>query len=222
MTTSFTRTMMAIIRKDIRAEFRSRELISTMALFTLLSVMVFSFALELDRQARRETVSGVLWVTIVFASLLGLNRSMISEREHGSLSAMILAPVDRTAIYLGKAIGNFLFTVIVGLILLPLITILYNIDVSDPMMVVMLVFGILGFTSIGTLIAAMTAQTRARETLLPIAMLPVTLPVILTVVRASAGIMQDEFNPSWLATLIVIDLLYIGLGVLLFEYVIED
>lgn len=214
--------MFAIIRKDIRAEFRSRELISTMALFTLLSVMVFSFALELDRQARRETVSGVLWVTIVFASLLGLNRSMIAEREQGSLSAMILAPVDRTAIYLGKAIGNFLFTVVVGLFLLPLVTVLFNINVAEWGMVLMLILGILGFTSIGTLIAAMTAQTRARETLLPIAMLPVTLPVILTVVRASAGIMEGNFDLTWLITLIVIDLLYLGLGVLLFEYVVED
>lgn len=222
MTTSFWRTMTAIIRKDIRAEFRSRELVSTMALFTLLSVMVFSFALELDRQARRETVSGVLWVTLVFASILGLNRSMISEREQGSMSAMILAPVDRTALYLGKVFGNFLFTVVVGLVLLPLITILYNINVSDPWMIVLLTLGTLGFTAIGTLIAAMTAQTRSRETLLPIAMLPVVLPVILTVVRASAGVMQDEFQAAWVVTLVVIDLLYLGMGMLMFEYVLEE
>jgi heme exporter protein B len=222
MMTPFSRAVFTVIRKDMLTELRSRELVSAMALFTLLSILVFSFALELDRLARQEVVSGVLWVTLIFASVLGLNRSLALERDQGNLDAMMLAPIDRTAIFIGKAAGNFLFTLAVGLILLPLITVLYNINLLRPLMVVTLALGTLGLASVGTLLATMTAQTRSRETLLPIVMMPVALPVLLTVVRATAGIMDDQFEGNWLLTLALIDVLYIGLGILLFEYVIED
>ena len=115
MKTPFITCVSAIVSKDLRAEIRSRELLSVMGLFALLSVLVFSFALELDRQAREEAVSGVLWVTLIFASMLGLNRSMALERDQGSLDAMLAAPVSRAAIFVGKLLGNFLFTAVVGL-----------------------------------------------------------------------------------------------------------
>ncbi|HRF96239.1 MAG TPA: heme exporter protein CcmB, partial [Aggregatilineales bacterium] len=105
MTTPLWRTVFAIIRKDLRAELRSRELVSTMVLFALLSVLVFSFALELDRTARQEVVNGILWVTLVFASILGLNRSLATERELGGMDAMMISPIPRMAIYLGKMVG---------------------------------------------------------------------------------------------------------------------
>jgi heme exporter protein B len=222
MMTPFSRAVFTVIRKDMLTELRSRELVSAMALFTLLSILVFSFALELDRLARQEVVSGVLWVTLIFASILGLNRSLALERDQGNLDAMLLAPIDRTAIFIGKAAGNFLFTLAVGLILLPLITVLYNINLVRGLMIVTLALGTLGLASVGTLLATMTAQTRSRETLLPIVMMPVALPVLLTVVRATAGIIDDQFEINWLLTLALIDMLYIGLGILLFDYVIED
>jgi heme exporter protein B len=124
MTTSFFTVVMAIIRKDLQAELRSRELVATMLLFSLLSVLVFSFALELDRVAEEQAVSGVLWVTIVFASLLGLNRSMAIESDNGSMDALLLAPIGRGAIFAGKLISNFIFTLAVGLLLLPLMSLL--------------------------------------------------------------------------------------------------
>jgi heme exporter protein B len=222
MMTPFARAVFTVIRKDMLTELRSRELVSAMALFTLLSVLVFSFALELDRLARQEVVSGVLWVTLIFASILGLNRSLALEHDQGNLDAMLLAPIDRTAIFIGKAAGNFLFTLAVGLILLPLITVLYNINLVRPLMIITLALGTLGLAAVGTLLATMTAQTRSRETLLPIVMMPVALPVLLTVVRATAGIIDDQFEINWLLTLALIDMLYIGLGILLFDYVIED
>ena len=222
MMTPFWRAVFTIIRKDLRAEFRSKELVSSMALFTLLSVLIFSFALELDRTARQEVVSGVLWVTLVFASVLGLNRSLANEREQGNLDAMMLAPIDRTSVYVGKMVGNFIFTAIIGFILLPVMTVLYNLNLSQPLMLLTLALGTLGLTAIGTLLSTMTVQTRSRETLLPIAMLPTTLPVILMVVRASSGILAEEVEVVWFATLAVIDLLYLGLGIILFEYVVED
>ncbi len=220
--TPFLRAMFAIIRKDLRAEFRSKELVSSMTLFTLLSVLVFSFALELDRTARQEVISGVLWVTLVFASILGLNRSLMNEREQGSMDAMMLAPINRTAVYAGKVVGNYAFTLVIGLILLPVMTVLYNLNLTQPPLLLLLALGTFGLAAMGTLLAAMTVQTRSRETLLPLAMLPTTLPIVLTVVRASSGILTGELEIGWFVTLALIDLLYLGLGLILFEYVVED
>ena len=102
MKTPFFSVVITIVRKDLRAEFRTRELLSSMVVFALLSILIFSFALELDRNARQEAVSGVLWVTVIFASILGLNRSMAMEREQGNLDAMLLSPIERAAIFFGK------------------------------------------------------------------------------------------------------------------------
>ena len=169
---------------------RSRELVGSMGLFALLSVLVFSFALELDRVARTESISGVLWVTVVFASILGLNRSMAMERDQGNLDALLLAPIHRAAIFVGKLVGNFVFTLVIGLLLLPLMTILYNVSLISRWLIVVLVLGTLGFTTLGTLLAAMTVQTRSREALLPIVMMPVVLPLLLAAVRASTSYPQ--------------------------------
>lgn len=222
MNTPFIQVVLSILRKDLRTELRSRELVSSMALFTFLSILVFSFALELDREAKQEAVSGVLWVTLVFASILGLNRSLASEREEGNMDAMLIAPVNRIAIYMGKMIGNFIFTVIVGVVLLPVMTVLFNFSMVQPAMILILVLGILGLSSIGTLLATMTVQTRSRETLLPIAMLPVVLPIILTVVRASNAILNDQDITQTFLTIALVDVMYVALGSFLFEYVTED
>ncbi len=222
MITPLSKTVLAIIRKDLRAELRSKELVSTMVLFTLLSVLVFSFALELDRTARQELVNGILWVTLVFASILGLNRSLATERELGGMDAMMIAPIPRMAIYIGKMVGNFLFVLVVGLVLLPLMTILYNITLFQIPLIATMVLGTFGLSAIGTLLAAMTAQTRSRETLLPIAMLPVIIPLLLVVIAAASAVMRDENAWVWIGVLVLVDMIYAVLGLILFEYVIED
>ncbi|MYI41680.1 MAG: ABC transporter permease subunit, partial [Chloroflexi bacterium] len=122
----FVAAVRAIVSKDLRAEWRSRELVSAMALFSLLTVLVFSFALELDKSAREAVISGVLWVSLIFASLLGFNRSLSLEHDQGSLDALLLAPVSRSALFVGKLLGNFTFTMLVALMLLPLMTALYG------------------------------------------------------------------------------------------------
>ena len=216
---------MSIIRKDFQAELRSRELVGSMGLFALLSVLIFSFALELDRIARTESIAGVLWVTIVFASILGLNRSMAMERDQGNFDALLLAPVNRAAIFVGKLVGNFFFTLLIGLMLLPLMTILYNVSLFNPWLIAVLVLGTLGFTTLGTLLAAMTVQTRSREALLPIVMMPVVLPMLLASVRASTSILdgtpQDDWI-QWVQIIVVLDVIYVTMCYLLFEFVVEE
>ncbi|TVR19839.1 MAG: cytochrome C biogenesis protein [Anaerolineaceae bacterium] len=218
----FFRTVTAIVRKDFQAELRSRELVGSMALFTLLSIFIFSFALELNRDVRQEVVSGVLWVTLVFASILGLNRSMAQEREQANMDALLIAPVSRVAIYAGKLTGNLIFTVLVGLILLPVMTVLYDVSLFRVGLALTLIGGVLGLSAIGTLLSAMTAQTRARETLLPIVLLPAALPLVVIVVGATNDVLLGDGVGGWLAALLVIDTIYLTLGALLFEYTGED
>ncbi|MDE2856084.1 MAG: heme exporter protein CcmB [Chloroflexota bacterium] len=225
MKTPFITSVAAIIKKDLRAEFRARELVSLMGLFTLLSVLVFSFALELDREAREEAVSGVLWVTLIFASILGLNRGMAQERDQGGLDAMLAAPVSRSAIYLGKLLGNFFFTAIVALVMLPLMTVLYGKNLLDAWVIGTTVIGVFGFAAIGTLLATLTVQTRAREALLPIAMLPIVLPFLLTAVRATTGLLNGAVEREWqssLGMLAAITVIYFVMCLLLYRYVVEE
>ncbi len=225
MKTSFAAAVLAIAGKDLRAELRSREVLMAMALFALLSVLVFSFALELDRAARGEAISGVLWVTLIFASILGFNRSMANEQDAGNFDALRLAPISRSAIFVGKLVGNCCFTLCVGLALLPLMTVLYGLNLLDGWVLLTTLLGVGGFSTIGTLLATMTAQTRAREALLPIALLPVALPFLLTAVRATKGVLGGEPQSEWqvwLQLLAGIGLIYFVLCMLLFEFVAEE
>lgn len=222
---AFWRAAWAIAAKDIRAEARSRELVGLMGLFALIAVLIFSFALELNRDARVEAVNGVLWVTIVFAAILGLNRGIALEREGGGLEALITAPIDRSAIFVGKWIGGLFPAGIVAALLLPVVALLYNLPIVQPPLIAAIVLGTMGFTAIGTLLAALTAQTRARENLLPIVMLPITLPLLIAAVRASNGILNrtpDSQWSAWLGMLAALAVLFIALAFILFEYVIEE
>ena len=221
----FWSVVAAIVQKDLQAELRSRELLATMLLFALLSVLVFSFALQLNRLVQEEAVAGVLWVTVIFASILGLNRSMAMERENGSMDAMMLAPIHRGAIFVGKLIGNLIFSLTVGLLLLPLMSLLYNINMLSLWLLAILILGVLGISITGTLLAAMTVQTRAREALLPIVMLPVVLPLMLAAVNATNGILANlPFSDwaTWPQVLVAVNLIYLVLSLLIFRFVIEE
>lgn len=225
MKLSFFSGIATIVHKDLLAEFHSRELIMSMLLFAALSILIFSFALELDRQARLEAISGVLWVTVAFASILGLNRSLAMERDQGNLDALLVAPIERSAIFFGKMVGNFIFTLAVGLILMPVMSVLYNLPVLQLSLVGILLMGTLGLTTVGTLLATMTVQTRSRESLLPIVMLPMALPIILPAVKASTAILNAAPLSDWAAwpqILLVVNLVYLTACFLMFDYVVEE
>lgn len=225
MSTPYFKVVFAVFRKDLVAELRSREIFGAMALFALLSVLVFSFALQLNLAERRDAISGVLWVTVVFAVVLGFNRSSAIEREGSSFDAMLLAPVGRGAIYIGKAASNYLFALLVGTALLPLMTILYNVQLLHWGALLAVVLGALGLSITGTLLSMMTVQTRTRETLLPIVMLPVALPLLLIVVTATSRIIGEAERGDWVPWLQlvgVLDVIYFTVCYLLFDFVVEE
>src|SRR5574342_79482 len=129
---SYWQALSAVVWKDLAAELRSRELLSSMLVFALLVILIFNFALELDAKARANVTSGVLWVTFTFAGTLGLNRSMAIEKDRGCLDGLLLAPVDRSAIYFGKTLGNLIFMLVVEAIVLPVYSVLYNTNLFLP------------------------------------------------------------------------------------------
>lgn len=225
MKTPFFRAAFAIALKDMQAEFRSREMLSLMAIFALLSVLIFSFALELNLTARFESISGVLWVTVAFATIIGLNRTSAIEREGGGMDAMLIAPIDRTAVFLGKLLGTYLFALIVGAILVPVAALLYNLPLIRVWLIPTLLLGTLGLCVVGTMLSTMTVQTRARESLLPVVMLPLTLPIVLTAVKATTGILTDgNFADwsGWLGILALINGVYFAACLVMFDFVVEE
>jgi heme exporter protein B len=223
---SFFKAMMAIARKDLAAEFRSRELLSAMLVFSMLVILIFNFALELDVKVRQSVTAGVLWTTFAFAGTLGLNRSMAVEKDRGCMDGLLLAPVDRSAIFFGKAISNLVFMLVVEAIVIPLYAMLYNeTRIFQPQFLGVLLLGSIGYIAVGTLLSTMSVQTRTRDVLLPILLFPVAVPVLLASVKASGGIIAGAEFAEILAPLnllIVYDVIFIAASFMIFDYVVEE
>lgn len=224
---SYLRTVWAIVWKDLAAELRSRELISAMFVFALLVILIFNFALDLDAKTRSAAniTAGVLGVTFAFAGTLGLNRSMALEKDRGCLDGLLLAPVDRSAIYFGKLIGNLIFMLLVEAVLLPVYSILYHVNLLNPGLILVTLLGSLGYVAVGTLLATMAVQTRTRDVLLPILLFPVILPVIIGAVKGSSAFLQalpmSDIMP-FINLLLVFDIIFLAVAVMVFDYVVEE
>ena len=222
---SFLKAMFAITWKDLTAEFRSRELFSAMFVFSLLVILIFNFALELDIATRQSVTAGVLWVTFAFAGTLGLNRSMAVEKDRGCLDGLLLAPVDRAAIYFGKVISNLVFMLIVEAIVLPVYSFLYNVNLFNPGLFLVILLGSIGYIAVGTLLASMAVQARTRDVLLPILLFPVAVPVLIAAVKASEGFLAgSDFSTIYapLSLLIGYDVIFIAVAYMVFDYVVEE
>ncbi len=215
----------AVVWKDLAAELRSRDLISAMLVFALLVILIFNFALELDIRTRETVTSGVLWVTFAFAGTLGLNRSMAIEKDSSALDGLLMAPVDRSAIFFGKAAGNLIFMLIVEAIVLPVYSVLYNVNLFRPGLLAVILLGSIGYIAVGTLLASMSIQARTRDVLLPILLFPVVLPVLVAAVRTSTGVlegMEAEAIWPWLNLIIVYDVIFLALALMVYDYVVEE
>jgi heme exporter protein B len=223
--TSLIRAAAAIAWKDLRTELRSKEMVSAMGVFALLAIMLFSFALEFDREGREAAAGGVLWVTLIFAGTLGLGASLGREKDQGSLDGLLLAPVDRSALYFGKLAGNFVFMLVIGLILLPFMSMLFDVSLLQPLIFAVLLLGILGYAGVGTLIASMSIYAHGREVLLPILLLPIALSILIPAVRATRGLLEG-IDPAeltfWFQMLGASNVIYITLAYMLFDFVVEE
>jgi heme exporter protein B len=214
--------VLAVVWKDLAIEWRSREMVPAMTMFGILVIIIFNFAFELDLNLAGTLSAGILWVTLFFAGILGLNRSMAAEKDRGSWDGLMLAPVDRSAIFLGKTLANLLAILAMAFILLPIFAVLFGVNVFVPGFLLVVFLGVLGYAAAGTLLAGMTVQTSLREALLPVLLLPVSIPLALAALRASAAYLVGGETEPWIALLLVFDAVFLALGWMFFDSIVEE
>lgn len=222
--TPFFTAVRALVWRDLLAEYRSRDVIGGGTVFALLTLVVFNFAIDLRLESAADVAPGILWIGFAFAGMLSFGRSFAVERERGTLDGLLLAPIDRGAVYLARTITNTLLMGVVELISLPVFVALYNVRAAWGELLLATALGTIGFTSAGTLVAAIAANTRAREIMLPLLLLPLTVPVLIGAVKATAealGSRPAEPLP-WLQLLAGFDVIVVAVSFLVFEYVLDD
>ena len=219
----FLEQVITILWKDVRYELRSKQMWTGMGLFALLVLVIFNFAFDLRVDNAAAIAPGALWVAFVFASLLGLGRTIAAEREIGSMDRLLLCPVDRKAIYLAKLLGNMLFIGVVEIVALPIFAALFNVPLFVGALLPIVLLSTLGIAAVGTLFSAMAAATRARELLLPILVFPLIVPIVIGAVRATGTLLAPAVNePPWLGLIAAFDVIFLTVSMLTFEYVIEE
>lgn len=223
---NFFRVIGLIVWKDGLSELRSRENISSMFFFALLTIFIFNFSLPLEQRVAQTLAPGLIWIAFSFTGVIGLGRSFLAERDNDCLEALLNAPVSKGALYLGKLLGNFLFMLAAEVLLFPLFILFFNLEVNANPGLLLLVFilGTLGLAALGTLFSAMMVQVRAREVMFPILMLPLAVPVLIAAVQATAGILQGSpwaQYGSWISLLTVFDLIFIVIAFWTFEFILE-
>ncbi|MCL5256194.1 MAG: heme exporter protein CcmB [Chloroflexi bacterium] len=215
----------AIIWKDVISELRTKEMLSSMVVFAVLVILIFNFALEVSGVAPDLIVPGVLWVAITFAGILGLNRSMASEKDKGCLEGLMLCPVDRSAIFLGKMLGNVIFMLIVEVVVVPVLSVLFNLPILMPWLILIVVLGTFGFATVGTLLSTVAVNTRTREVMLPVLLFPIIVPLIIASVKATRAIIIGQAWADilpWLQLLGAFDVIFLVVCLLVFQFVIQE
>lgn len=221
--TSFVETVWLVIRKDLLIEIRSREILYTTLFFALACVLVFAFGFVREGRPVEDAAAGILWIAIAFSGTLALGRAFERERQNETLRALLLAPVDRPALYVGKLLGLVLLLAAVEAVVAPLVALMFQARLfAHPLlMVALLLSGTLGFAAVGTLFAAMLVRARSRDVLLPILLYPITVPVIIAGVRGTAALLQPEADlpmaRAWLSMLVFFDVVFVTLALWTFE-----
>jgi heme exporter protein B len=224
---TYARRAWIVLWKDLLIEGRSKETLNTLLFFVLLLLFLFEFTLGGDRARLTAALPGLLWLGFVLSGLLGLGRTFLIERENDCWDGLLLAAGDKSAIYVGKLAGNLLLMAVVQALVLALFTLFYNVDIGPALPGLSLVIGLgtLGLAAVGTLFAAMTAHVRAREVLFPVLLLPVLLPLLLSAVRATEAVLRGDPLASvapWLRLLVAADVIYVAVGVLTFDVILES
>ena len=218
----------AILGKDLLLELRTKESVPAMTLFTLTVYVLFHFGLDRD-SLDGELASGVLWVTLLLAAVIGVTRLFAAEREQGGIDALLLAPVDRTALFLAKASALFLFLVAVEVVAVPAFGLLLlgpGLGGTLPELPLVLLLANLGVASVGALVSALAAETRARELIVPLLLLPLMVPLLIACAQATEPLLRQDQGPEdlgrWLGLLALYDVVFVLLSVAVFDYLLED
>jgi heme exporter protein B len=224
-----------IAKKDLKQEFRTKQMLNSMVIFALLVIVIFSFAFgnessifikDINKKVVDLLAPGMLWIAFTFAGMLGLSRSFAGEKEEGCLEGLKLCPVDRAEIYNGKVISNAVLMFLMEITTIPIFVVLFNYDLKNiPGLALVIILGTFGFIFVGTLLSALTVNTRTREILLPVILFPILIPVILSAVTATGTLLSSgEISEIWgeLQILAIYDIIFFIVAQLVFEYTIED
>jgi heme exporter protein B len=222
------RTASTILRKDLRLELRTKESVPAMTLFALTVYVLFHFGLDRD-SLDGSLAAGVLWVTLLLASVIGVSRLYAAEREQGGVDGLLLAPVDRTALFLAKGAALFLFLVALEVVAVPAFgLLLLGPDLLDALLRLTLILLVadIGLAAVGALTAALAAETRARELIVPLLLLPLLVPLLISAAQASEPLLRSSPSSEdlgrWLGLLSLYDVVFILLSIAVFDYLLED
>ena len=224
---NFFRVAWLVMRKDLTVEMRSREILYTTAFFAASCILVFAFGFVKQGRPVDDVSAGILWIAIAFAGTLALGRTFERERTNETLQALMLAPGDRPAVYLGKLLGILVLLGFVEVLIVPMVALMFQAPLfrAPVLLVALLAAGTLGFAAVGTLFAAMLVRARIRDVLLPVLLYPITIPVIIAGVRGTAAIMQEGGDPlarAWVAMLVFFDVVFVTLSLWTFEAVMTE
>lgn len=214
-------------RKDLLSELKTKQILVTQIIFAALVIVVFSFAFDPSNNTTKSVIPGVIWVIIVFAGILGLNRSFISEQRNDTMQGLMVAPMSSASIFLGKFFANFMMILIVELVSIPFLFVLFNFKVvgSIPYFILVIFIGSFGFVSIGTFLAALAANSKSSEMLLPLLLFPITSPILIGVTQATRIILSDMSKLSsalaWMQMVTSYDVIFFVVSLLLIDYVLE-
>jgi heme exporter protein CcmB len=224
----FFRDVWTVTRKDLLIETRTREILLTTMFFALACVMVFAFGFVREGKPLQDAAAGILWIAIAFSGTLALGRAFERERQGETLRALLISPIDRPALYLGKLLGILILLAAVELLVVPLVALMFQAPLFDHalLMIGLLVAGTIGFAAVGTLFAAMLVRARSRDVMLPVLLYPITVPVIIAGVRGTAALLQPEADEpmarAWLAMLVFFDVMFVTISLWTFEPVMTD
>lgn len=225
---TFWGAAIAILNKDLRSEFRTKEVFNSSAVFALLVIVIFSMAFEPTSQQARELSGGLLWVAFTFSAMLALSRTFAREVPNDCLLGLQMAPISPAAIYVGKLLSNLAFLSLLELLLLPLFAILYNLRLWDQALdlVGIVLLGSWGLAAVGTTFAGIATSVRLRELMLPVLLFPIEIPLILSLVEATTAVLQgtDPIVPPriWLRICFGFNVIFTILSLYLFEYILEE
>ena len=222
---SALRPLLIMVWKDILLEVRSKDIIISVLVFGFLVAVVFNFALNVSPQRVSELAAGILWVAFAFAGTLAMNRTFVKEKEQGGLEGLLLSPVSRDAIFLGKVLVSFLFMLIIEGLLLPVFAAMLGFSALSWELILTILLATLGFATVGTLFSAIAVQTRSREIMLPVLFFPIILPVLIGAVEASNHAMGNGSRiglDRWLPLIGVFDVLFLVICPWVFSFVVEE
>jgi heme exporter protein B len=221
---SYLRHVWNHLRKDLQLEWRSRDSVNGMLFFALLVVVVFAFAFDPTAAMSRQIAGGILWMALLFAAVTALNQSWTREQSNRVLDAQRMSPAPPSALFLGKALANFLFVAIVEAVLAPLFIVFYNLHALGQgwILAAVLPLGTWALVCNGTFFAALGLRTRNRELLLPLILFPISIPALLGMMQATTGILSGEFDPGpWVRLLVAYNIAFTTVCLLLFETVLS-